>query len=179
MRGGTSQRQVNTIHSYLLLCFWVHSWRPSLAPDCSDSGNPAASLLSCTCRETEISKDGVSTTYTQGHVSKLGPTCESQIHGINCHADDFGEHRPHAWNTNLWPSWHKGPRNRKELSHVVGNYEALIKAAGKINSGPTGEYAQSFTMPHSTYLALSFNDYDRHRSGRPAVFGWEGFITIP
>lgn len=31
----------------------------------------------------------------------------------------------------------------------------------------------------STYLALSFNDYDRHRSGRPAVFGWEGFITIP
>lgn len=116
-REGTFQRWVNTIHFHLFLCLWVHSWPQSLASDCSDSTNPTASLLSCTCRETEISKDGVSTTYSQGHISKLGPTCESQIHGINCHADDFWEHGPHAWNTNLWPSWYKRPRNRKELSH--------------------------------------------------------------
>lgn len=63
--------------------------------------------------------------------------------------------------------------------YTVGNYKAFTKAAGKINSGPTGKHIQYFTMFLSTYLALSFNDYDRHRSGRPAVFGWEGFITIP
>lgn len=63
--------------------------------------------------------------------------------------------------------------------HTIGNYKAFTKAAGKINSGHTEEHRQSFTVILSTYLAFSFNDYDRHRSGRPAVFGWEGFITIP
>lgn len=63
--------------------------------------------------------------------------------------------------------------------HTAGNYKAFTKGAGKINSGPSGEYRQSSTTLLFTYLALSFNDYDRHRSGRPAVFGWEGFITIP
>lgn len=30
-----------------------------------------------------------------------------------------------------------------------------------------------------SYLAFSFNDNDRHSSGRPAVFGWKGLVTIP
>jgi len=70
-------------------------------------------------------------------------------------------------------------RGTERSCHTIGNYKAFTKAAGKINFGPIGEYMQSFIMFLSTYLALSFNDYDRHRSGRPAVFGREGFITIP
>lgn len=30
-----------------------------------------------------------------------------------------------------------------------------------------------------TYLALSFDDDDRHSSGRPAMFGRQGLVTIP
>lgn len=33
--------------------------------------------------------------------------------------------------------------------------------------------------PSQTYLAFSFNDNDGHSSGRPAVFGWQGLVTIP
>lgn len=172
IREGTFQRQFNTIHAHLSSAFestansqtqhvaaqtqWIQLHHTFDAP-----------------AETEISKDGVSTTYFWGHISKLCPTCASQIHGINCHTDDFWVHGLHAWNTNLCPSWYK--RN----CHNCGNYKGFTKAVGKLNSGLTGEYRQPFTMLLSTYLALSFNDYDRHRSGRPAVFGWEGFITIP
>lgn len=70
-------------------------------------------------------------------------------------------------------------RGTERSCHTAANYKAFTEAARKTNSGPTGEYMQSFMVLLSTYLALSFNDYDRHRSGRPAVFGWEGFITIP
>ena len=79
---------------------------------------------------------------------------------------------------------HAGAKERgtERSCHTAANYKLRTtsrEAARKTNSGPTGEYMQSFMMLLSTYLALSFNDYDRHRSGRPAVFGWEGFITIP
>lgn len=76
---------------------------------------------------------------------------------------------------------HAGAKERgtERSCHTAANYKAFTEAPRKTNSGPTGEYMQSFMMLLSTYLALSFNDYDRHRSGRPAVFGWEGLITIP
>lgn len=80
-------------------------------------------LKECSCITTfmhlqrdGISSDGVSTLCCWGHISKLSPTCESQIQSINCHADDFWVHRAHAWNTNLQLSWYKRPWNRRELS---------------------------------------------------------------
>lgn len=63
-----------------------------------------------------ISNDGVTTTYSWGRISKLGPTCESQSQGINCHADDFWVHGVYAWSTNLQLSWYKRTSNRRELS---------------------------------------------------------------
>lgn len=36
-----------------------------------------------------IPDNGVNTIYSWSHISKLGATCESQIQGINCHADGF------------------------------------------------------------------------------------------
>lgn len=107
----TFQSQVLIFNS----AFELKSRPPSLAYDFSDSVSAAASLLSCTCTD-GISNNEASTIYSQGHISKLGPTCESQIEDINCHADDFWVHRAHAYNTNLQLSWYKKPRNRRELS---------------------------------------------------------------
>lgn len=91
----------------------------------------------------------------------------------------ISESMGHVYETWLCDQADTRGQGTKRDCHAVENYKAFIKAAGKINLGPTRENMQSFTTLLSTYLALSFNDYDRHRSGRPAVFGWEGFITIP
>lgn len=91
MREGTFQRCFNTIHSHMFSTF-------------ESTADPQVLQLTAQTQliqlhrdfpapaEKEISKDEVSTTCSQGHISKPGLTCESQIHSINCHADDFWEH---------------------------------------------------------------------------------------